>query len=207
MADTDGRTVHVVDDDEGLLKSTKFLLESVGMEVETYSSARQFLDEFDDDSGCIVLDVRMPGMSGLELMEVMQERGIHLPVIIVTGHGDTPMAVRAMKAGARDFIQKPPNDQELIDTIKDALARDAEVGPVHERGQLFREREDTLSDRERQVMGYVIEGTLNKNIASELNLSEKTIEVHRSNMMKKMKVQSVAELVRLAVSAELAEEL
>lgn len=207
MAETEDRIVHVVDDDEGLLKSTRFLLESVGMKVETYSSARQFLDEFDDDSGCIVLDVRMPGMSGLELMEVMQERGIHLPVIIVTGHGDTPMAVRAMKAGARDFIQKPPNDQELIDTIKDALARDAEVGPVHERGRLFREREATLSDREREVMGFVIEGTLNKNIASELNLSEKTIEVHRSNMMKKMKVQSVAELVRLAVSAELAEEL
>lgn len=207
MAETDDHIVHVVDDDEGLLKSTRFLLESVGMKVETYSSAKQFLEEFDDDSGCIVLDVRMPGMSGLELMEVMRERRIHLPVIIVTGHGDTPMAVRAMKAGARDFIQKPPNDQELIDTIKDALARDAEVGPVHARGAAFREREATLSERERQVLGYVVEGTLNKNIASELNLSEKTIEVHRSNMMKKMQVQSVAELVRLAVSAELAQEL
>lgn len=203
MPDTDERTVHVVDDDEALLESIRFLLESVGLKVETYSSAQQFLDEFDDDSGCIVLDVRMPGMGGLELMEELRRRRVLLPVIIVTGHGDIPMAVRAMRSGARNFIQKPCNDQELIDTIREALAHDHEVGPVFERGRVFRERLATLTEREREVMDQVIQGTLNKNIADELNLSEKTIEVHRSNMMKKMQVQSVAELVRLAVSAEL----
>jgi RNA polymerase sigma factor (sigma-70 family) len=196
-------TVYVVDDDEALNESLRWLLESEGLRVETFSSAQAFLDGYRPDGpGCLVLDVRMPGMSGLELQERLVQRGIKIPVIVISGHGDIPMAVQALKAGALDFIEKPVDDRILMACVQAALAQDSQRSSARETLQTLRERADSLTPRERQVFGRAAEGQPNKQIAAELDLSEKTIEVHRSTLMRKLKVSSIAELVRAALALE-----
>jgi len=197
--------VYVVDDDEAVRTSLQWLIGSVDLDVRTYGSASDFLDNFEDSApGCLIVDVRMPGMSGLELQRQLGERQINLPVIIITGHGDVEMAVRAMKGGAFDFIQKPFNDQVLLDLIQSALeksGRDSES--AEERTRILRQI-DQLTEREREVLDGIVAGESNKQIASRLALSEKTIEFHRSKVMRKMDARSLAELTRKVVLAGLA---
>jgi RNA polymerase sigma factor (sigma-70 family) len=194
------QTVYVVDDDAAMRKSLRWLVESVGLKVETYSSAGEFLDAVDHRMiGCVVLDVRMPGMSGLDLQEQLKERHISLPVIIITGHADVPMAVRALKAGAYDFIEKPFNDQVLLERVQRALEDGEEERMVEERRKQIDAKIDTLTPRERQVMEMVVNGMANKQVAAELGLSEKTIEVHRKHVMDKMQAGNVADLIRMAM--------
>ncbi len=192
-------TVFVVDDDKAVRNSLRWLIESVGLAVETFGSAREFLSAYDPECpGCLVADVRMPGMSGVELQAVLVERSVQIPVIFISGHGDVPMAVRAMKAGAEDFIEKPYSDQLLLDRIQQVIRVDAERRREARRRNEAHERYGLLTARERQVMDLVVDGRANKQIASQLNLSQKTIEVHRSQVMKKLQVQNVPDLVRIA---------
>lgn len=196
--------VYVVDDDKAVRDSLCWLIESVGMRVETFASAREFLDRCDagDVRGCLVADVRLPGVSGLDLQESLRQRGLYLPTIVITGHGDVPIAVRAMKAGALDFIEKPFSDQVLLDRIREAIRRDERYQELAAKREEIAERYDRLSRREREVMKLVVQGRLNKQIAADLDLSHKTIEVHRAHAMEKMEAQSLAELVRMAVVLE-----
>lgn len=200
-------TVFVVDDDQAMRNSLKWLIGSVGMQVECYDSADAFLNSYyPGRAGCLLLDVRMPGMSGLELQELLVSRGITLPVIIITGHGDVPMAVRAMKSGAIDFIEKPFNDEVLLDGIRNALALDERRrGAQQERSQVM-ERLIHLTPREHEVMLMVTDGKSNKEIANELGVSAKTVEAHRARVMEKMQASSLAELVRMAMLSESPEE-
>jgi FixJ family two-component response regulator len=194
------QTVFVVDDDQAARESLRWLLESVGHRVSCYASAREFLDACDGKvPGCLVLDVRMPGMSGLELQNHLLERNWCLPVIVVTGHGDIPMAVRAMKAGAVDFLQKPYNDQVLLDRIQQALELCSQRRRNHEELTLIQARYRQLTPREREVAAHVVAGMANKVIAIELGLSPKTIEVHRANVMSKMRAHSLSELVQMCM--------
>lgn len=196
-------TVFVVDDDEAVRDSLRWLVRSVGLEVTTASSAAEFLDRFDPDQpGCVVLDIRMPGMSGLELLTRLQELGATLPVIIITGHGDVPMAVRALKAGAMEFIEKPFNDQVLLDCIHKAIGKDAERRITHQQQRLVAERYQQLTPREREVMTGVVEGLANKEISRQLDISVKTVEAHRARIMEKMQANSLSQLVRLAMILE-----
>lgn len=199
----DQQTVFVVDDDQAARESLRWLLESVGHHVQCHGSAREFLDAYDGKSpGCLILDVRMPGMSGLELQNHLVEQGLCLPVIIVTGHGDVPMAVRAMKAGAVDFLQKPYNDQTLLDRIQRALELCSQRR--RNQGELAKIQVNyhQLTPRERVVAALVVSGKANKVIAIELGLSPKTIEVHRANVMSKMKAHSLSELVQMCMRLE-----
>lgn len=190
-------TVFVVDDDDAMSKSVRWLLESVGLRVQTFSSAKKFLEDYDlKEPGCLVLDVRMPGMSGLELQEQLSKREIYLPIIFITGHGDVPMAVKAMKAHAFDFLTKPFNDQTLLDTINQAIKTDVTRRKEYAEFSSIAECIVKLTPRELQVMDLVVEGRLNKVIASELKISPKTVELHRAKIMEKMGVDSVAYLVR-----------
>ena len=194
------QTVYVVDDDAAMRKSLRWLVESVGLKVETYGSATEFLDAVTPDMiGCLILDVRMPGMSGLDLQEQLGEGGISLPAIIITGHADVPMAVRALKAGAYDFIEKPFNDQVLLERVQKALEAGEEDRFVEDRQKKIDAKIDTLTPRERQVMEMVVNGMANKQVAAELGLSEKTIEVHRKHVMDKMQAGNVADLIRMAM--------
>lgn len=193
-------TVYIVDDDAAVRESLCLLVESVGLRATAFGSATEFLEKFSPQStGCIVLDIRMPGISGLELQERLNAAGITLPVIIITGHGDITMAVRAMKAGAMDFIQKPFSDQELLDQIHLALERDAQFRADRARFESVKQRTSSLSPRERTVMDLVVSGMSNKAIASELGLSQKTVEVHRAHVMDKMQAGSLAELVQMCI--------
>ena len=192
-------TVVVVDDDPAFCRSIRWLIEADGLDVETYDSAQAFLNAFERDTpGCLLLDMRMPGMSGLELQKALEERGIAIPVIVVTAHGDVPTAVRAMKAGAVDFIQKPFNDQELLDRVHECIARDAENRRDAATQLNLEVRLSKLSAREREVMDLVIAGRSNKAIAQALGISIKTVEFHRAHIMEKMQAGSVQELVHLA---------
>ena len=194
-------TVFVVDDDAGVCQSTQWLLESAHLGVETFSTAREFLDAFDStDPGCIVLDVRLPGMSGLDLLEDLAAQGIKIPIIIVTAYGDVAMAVRALKSGAMDFLQKPYNDQTLLDVVHRAIERDASIRVQSAERTDIAHRSTRLTARERQVMALVVVGRANKQIAAELGCSGKTIEVHRSRVMEKMRADSLAGLVRMALA-------
>jgi len=196
-------TVYVVDDDEAVRESLRWLIESINLRVECFESAVHFLSNCPDGArGCLVLDVRMPGMSGLELQEQLGDNGISLPVLIITGHADVPMAVRALNAGATDFIEKPFNDQVLLDRIQQALQFDDDNHAQHHLRDTVHRRLGELTPRERQVLDGVAKGKPNRIIAADLELSEKTIEVHRSRLMKKMKANSVAELVRMVVLYE-----
>ncbi|HNA29227.1 MAG TPA: response regulator transcription factor [Thiobacillaceae bacterium] len=196
-------TVYVVDDDRAARDSLRWLLESVGHRVSCHASAQEFLAGFDHEAGgCVVLDVRMPGMSGLELQDQLRERGCCLPVIIVTGHGDVPMAVRAMRSGALDFLQKPYNDQVLLDSIGRALALCRQKGLERERLARIQAAYLMLSPREREVASMVVNGCANKVIAIDLGLSPKTVEAHRANAMEKMKARTLSELVRMFMALE-----
>jgi two-component system response regulator FixJ len=192
--------VFIVDDDEAMRNSLRWLIESVGRTVETYESARAFLDNhYPGRSGCLLLDVRMPGMSGLELQSQLESHDIRLPVIILTGHGDVGMAVKAMKAGALDFIEKPFDDELLLAAIEKALTEDAEKREERASRAEILARMSQLTKRESQVMEMVTNGKSNKEIAAELNVSAKTVEAHRAHVMEKMQAGSLAELVRMAM--------
>lgn len=191
-------TVFVIDDEADVAESIKWLLESVGLFVKVYTSPLSFLSEFNSDfSGCLLIDVRMPMMSGLELQAELNKKGNLLPVIILSGHGDVPMAVKAMKAGAIEFVTKPFNDQSLIEIVQNALKKKQEKKMPFQTPSNLEERFATLSERERDVMELVVSGMLNKNIASELNISTKTVELHRSRLMEKLEARNLAELVKL----------
>lgn len=188
--------VYVVDDDEAVRKTLRLLLQSVQIAVEAYGSAREFLEAFDPThAGCIVLDVRMPGMSGMELQEKLIADGVKTPIIIVTGHGDVPMAVKAVQRGALDFIEKPFREQILLDRIKQALRKNAE----NRRGEAqvieIQQRLDTLTPREREVLDLVVSGKNTKQIAAQFGVSVQAVAAHRERLMRKMGVESVAELV------------
>jgi len=195
-------TVFVVDDDEAVRTSLRFLVESVGLPVETFASGQEFLEAIDDEKpGCVVVDVRMPGMSGIQLQEAMEERQLRLPVIVISGHGDVATAVRAMKKGAIDFIEKPFNDQLLLDCIQRALDRDAAHRERQARHAAVVSKLQLLTPREREVLELVVKGYGNRQTAMELEISQKTVEVHRARIMKKMGAQSVAELVQMTLAA------
>ncbi len=192
-------TVFLVDDDRGVRDSLRWLAESVGLRLEAFASAQEFLDAYNSDApGCLLLDVRMPGMSGLELQEKLRASGCEIPIIILTGHADVPMAVRAMKSGAIDFIEKPFSDQLLLDQVNLAMERDAKNRAKKAGEADLSQRIEALSSRERTVMLGVAAGKSSKTIALELGLSQKTIEVHRAHLMAKVRAASVAELVQLA---------
>jgi FixJ family two-component response regulator len=193
-------TIFVVDDDAAVRDALKLLLRSVGQAVETFGSAQEFLDAYSEDRpGCLVLDIRMPGMSGLELQQKLNEKHSILPIIFITGHGDVPMAVEAMQAGAVDFIQKPFRDQDLIDRINQALEKDgSNRAALGERNDI-RRRLDTLTPREREVLDLVVHGKANKVIAGDLKLSQRTVEIHRARVMEKMQASSLAHLVRMVL--------
>lgn len=193
-------TVYIVDDDEAVLDSLRWLVESVGLRVETFASSQAFLDHFDTGlRGCLVLDVRMPGISGLELHERLLTAGSSLATIIISGHGDVQMAVRALKSGVLDFIEKPFNDQDLLDCIQDALARDARESVARELRAVLEARYHQLTPRERDVMSQVVEGNSNREISAALEISPKTVEVHRARVMEKMEAHSISELVRMTL--------
>ena len=193
-------TIFVVDDDSAVRDALKLLLRSVGQSVETYGAGSEFLESYSEDRpGCLVLDIRMPGMSGLELQQKLNEKHSILPIIFITGHGDVPMAVEAMQAGAVDFIQKPFRDQDLIDRINQALEKDtSNRAALGERNDI-RKRLETLTPREREVLDLVVHGKANKVIAGDLKLSQRTVEIHRARVMEKMQASSLAHLVRMVL--------
>lgn len=194
--------VHIVDDDDAMRDSLKWLLESRGLSVELYPSAEAFLAAFNREfCGCLVLDVRMPGMSGLDLYEQLQVRASTLPVIFITGHGDVPMAVSALKKGAADFIEKPFNNQDMLRLIESCMKQDRAAAARRAESASVVQRVDSLTQREREVLALIVAGKLNKQIADELGISIKTVEVHRSRVMEKMSANSVAELVQLVLKS------
>ncbi len=199
---TEKFTVCIIDDDDDFRKSLAWLLERHKFSVQQYSSASSFLDQTPPETGCIVTDVRMPGMDGLELQARLIERQINLPVIVITGYGDIEMAVKAMQNGALDFIEKPFDDKEFIEIINKAQKRESEEHKERQLANDIMTRVSTLSAREKEVMERVVRGKPNKVIAAEFFLSPRTVEIHRANMMRKMKVGSVAELVRMTCLAE-----
>jgi FixJ family two-component response regulator len=190
--------VHVVDDDDSVRRSLVSLLEGVGIPVATFPSAEVFLKALRDDTrGCILLDVRMPGMSGLQLQQALRERDVTMPTIILTGHADVPMAVSAMSAGAAGFVEKPFHPQELLDRIHDCLEADSRQAALRAERRQARDALARLSSREQEVLRQLVTGKPSKLIASALGISEKTVDVHRSNLMRKTGTRSVAELMRI----------
>ncbi|WP_129792202.1 response regulator transcription factor [Sphingosinicella sp. CPCC 101087] len=191
--------VHVVDDDSSLADALASLFRSVDLEARTYGSAQGFLDApRPDRPGCLVLDVRLPGLSGLDFQARLAEHGVHLPVVLMTGHGDIPMTVRGMKAGAVDFLAKPFRDQDMLDAVAAAIERDVERREAEGRHADLHARFATLSPRERQVMLMVAAGRLNKQVAGDLALSEITVKIHRGAAMRKMGARTLPDLVRMA---------
>lgn len=200
-----GHQVFIVDDDADVRESLKALLESAGFDVKDFDAARKVLaDPVLPNAGCLVADIRMPDMDGLALQEELGNRRISLPVIIVTGHGDVPLAVRAMKAGAVDFIEKPFNGDLMIDSVKRAIAAGHQVRDQTSQREIAEKSIATLSTRERQVMEHLVAGRPNKIIGYELDISPRTVEIHRAHLMEKMGVKSLSELVRLALAAGIA---
>jgi len=191
-------TVIVVDDDAGVRNAMRLLLRSVRLESAQFASAGDLLERFDPDQpGCLVLDIRMPGMSGLELQQQLNLKGAVIPVIFMTGHGDIPMAVEAMQHGAFDFLQKPFRDQDLLDRIQRAIAKDAELRSSLSEHTRIRQHLETLTPRESEVLVLLTQGKQNKSIAQELGVSPRTVEIHRARVMEKMGAQSIAELVHM----------
>jgi two-component system response regulator FixJ len=195
------QTVFVVDDDEAVRDSLRLLLKSAGILAVTYASAQELLANYDPaQPGCLVLDVRMPGTSGLEMQHELNLRGAMIPVIFITGHGDIPMAVEAMQQGAFDFLQKPFRDSDLLDRVQRALARDQEQRDRLRQTDRIRERLASLSPREREVLDLVTRGKANKMVAGDLGVSQRTVEIHRAHVMQKMEAGSLAELVRMMMT-------
>jgi len=201
----DREVVFVVDDDAAVRSSLAMLLKSMALTVDTFESANEFLQRLSaDPSGCLVLDIRMPGMSGIELQQQLKQRGCALPIIFITGHGDVSMAVHAMREGAVDFIEKPFRDQDLLDRIYQALARDRQRRRAADETVHIKERFATLTPREHEVMQRVARGQANKVIAIELGLSERTVEIHRARVMHKTGARSLAELLGMVAKLGLA---
>ena len=199
---TPAPTIFVVDDDAGVRFSIRLLLKSVGLNALPFPSAQDFLSAYGvDQPGCLILDIRMPGMSGLELQLELNRRGAIIPVIFITGHGDIPMAVEAMRNGAFDFVQKPFRDQELLDRVQQALVRDAETRAGLDAHTRTRENLASLTPRERQVLDFMLAGNANKVMAQDMGLSQRTVEVYRSHLMEKMGAKSIAHLVRMVMDA------
>jgi FixJ family two-component response regulator len=191
--------VHVVDDDPSLRGALESLFDSVGLETRTYAAARDFLDaSLADEPGCIVLDIRLPDMSGLEFQVQLTQQGVRMPVIMMTGYGDIPMSVRAMKRGAVDFLPKPFRDQDMLDAVMAAIERDRQRRTADEGASRIRQRFETLTPREQQVMMLVTTGKMNKQVAGDLGISEITAKVHRAAAMRKMGARTLADLVRMA---------
>lgn len=192
-------TVLVIDDDPSVLKALSRLLRSIELNVAAFASPQEFLEQLEPDQhGCLVLDVDMPCLSGLELQQELAARGIGIPIIFLTGHGDIPMSVRAMKQGAVDFLTKPVEDQDLIEAVHAAIARDQTNRQTRAEHSEIMQKLAMLTPREREVLSHVVSGRLNKQIAADLGTVEKTIKVHRAHLMTKLKVRSLADLVRLA---------
>jgi RNA polymerase sigma factor (sigma-70 family) len=194
-------TVFIVDDDAEVRAALQLLMQSVGLPVEAFASAQDYLEGFDPERpGCLVLDIRMPGMSGLELQERLSAEPLHPPIVMITGHGDVPMAVRAVQAGASDFIEKPFRDQVLLDSVHRAITQDAESRGEASRIADIEKRLARLTPREREVLELVMAGDRNKVIASRLGVSQSTVEAHRAKVMEKMEAKTLSDLMRMALT-------
>lgn len=196
----DNQYVHIVDDDNAVRQALVLLMESVSIPVKSYSSAEEFLEKYKtSEPGCLLLDVRMPGMNGLQLLELMKEKRINIPVIFITGHGDVVMAVKAMKLGASDFIEKPFDNDSLIRSVRNCLKECVTLNCTQELEREMESKLSSLTNREREVMECLVEGKQNKVIAHELGISPRTVELHRAKVMEKLQVHSLSEIVRIAL--------
>ena len=202
--ETKNQTVFIIDDDIEVCHSLKWLFESVQLHAKTYGNANNFLQQFNNiKQGCIIMDVRLPGMSGLELLEHLKLQKIRLPVLVITGYGDIPMAVRAMKAGAIDFILKPFNEQCLLESVQKCLKQTLYTAPLEQ----ITDRINSLSERERKISELILDGKLNKEIAYELSISISTVEAHRANIMHKMKAKNLAQFIKMYLQAQMNSEI